>query len=205
MRAATLVVLAVLLLGTLACWDPRVKARLDAVPWWMVALGPSAALAVAGLFASGAPAGQTGWTANAAAVLAVAVAVTGGGPVTAALLRGAEPAVPEITHPTEPAEPAESRHASVGVADPIESRPTSHEPVRPVLRGGAWIGALERAAIAASLLAGLGEGVAVVLAIKGLGRYPELRASGAAERFIIGTFASLLWAGGAVGVALLLR
>lgn len=78
-----------------------------------------------------------------------------------------------------------------------------------VLRGGAWIGALERLAIYASLVAGWPEGVAVVLAVKGLGRYPELRAAedgvrtGAAERFIIGTFVSVLWACGCAGVVLL--
>ena len=80
-----------------------------------------------------------------------------------------------------------------------------------VLRGGAWIGALERLAIYASLVAGWPEGVAVVLAVKGLGRYPELRAAedgvrtGAAERFIIGTFVSVLWACGCAGVVLLAR
>jgi hypothetical protein len=78
-----------------------------------------------------------------------------------------------------------------------------------VLRGGAWIGALERAAIFATLVAGWPEGVAVVLVVKGFGRYPELRAAedgvrtGAAERFIIGTFASVLWACAAAGVVLL--
>ena len=77
-----------------------------------------------------------------------------------------------------------------------------------VLRGGAWIGALERAAIFATLAAGWPEGLAVVLALKGLGRYPELRAAevGTAERFIIGTFTSVLWACACAGVvALLLR
>jgi hypothetical protein len=79
-----------------------------------------------------------------------------------------------------------------------------------VLRGGAWIGALERVAIYATLVAGWPEGLAVVLAVKGLGRYPELRAAedgvrtGAAERFIIGTFASVLWACGCAAVAVLL-
>jgi hypothetical protein len=66
-----------------------------------------------------------------------------------------------------------------------------------VLRGGAWIGALERLAVYAALLAGWGPGLAIVLAVKGLGRYPELRNqedTGAAERFIIGTFTSVLWA-----------
>lgn len=66
-----------------------------------------------------------------------------------------------------------------------------------LLRGGAWIGALERFAVFLSLAARWPEGVAVVLAVKGLGRYPELRAdsrSGAAERFIIGSLVSLAWA-----------
>ncbi|HEY1118338.1 MAG TPA: hypothetical protein VGE43_11580 [Acidimicrobiales bacterium] len=80
-----------------------------------------------------------------------------------------------------------------------------------VLRGGAWIGALERLAIYATLVAGWPEGLAVVLALKGLGRYPELRAAedgvrtGAAERFIIGTFASVLWACGCAGVVVLVQ
>lgn len=76
-----------------------------------------------------------------------------------------------------------------------------------VLRGGAWIGALERAAVFATLVAGWPEGLAVVLGIKGLGRYPELRhgdSSGTAERFIIGTFTSVLWAVACAGVAWLL-
>jgi hypothetical protein len=66
-----------------------------------------------------------------------------------------------------------------------------------VLRGGAWIGILERLAIFATLAARWPEGIAVVLAVKGLGRYPELRAAhrpGLAERFIIGTLVSVLWA-----------
>jgi hypothetical protein len=70
---------------------------------------------------------------------------------------------------------------------------------RDVLRGGAWIGALERLALLGTLLAGWPEGLAVIVAIKGLARYPELRTStaagtGANERFIIGTLASLGWA-----------
>lgn len=76
-----------------------------------------------------------------------------------------------------------------------------------VLRGGAWIGALERAAIFASLAVGQPEGVAIVLALKGLGRYPELRnqeVTGAAERFIIGTFTSVLWAAACAGVVRLI-
>lgn len=71
------------------------------------------------------------------------------------------------------------------------------------LRGGVWIGVLERISIYATLLAQYPDGVAVVLAIKALARYPELKApdSGAAERFIIGTLASVLVACAAAGIA----
>jgi hypothetical protein len=75
-----------------------------------------------------------------------------------------------------------------------------------VLRGGAWIGALERLGVYVALVAGWAPGVAIVLAIKGLGRYPELRNqedTGVAERFIIGTLTSVLWAVACAGVAVL--
>ncbi len=49
--------------------------------------------------------------------------------------------------------------------------------------------------------------VAVVLALKGVGRFPDLKDDGgrgaATERFIIGTFASVLWAAGCAGVVAL--
>lgn len=64
-----------------------------------------------------------------------------------------------------------------------------------VLRGGLWIGVLERIAVAASIMAGYPTGIAFVVAVKGLGRYPELRQTpAAAERFIIGSLASMLFA-----------
>ena len=75
-----------------------------------------------------------------------------------------------------------------------------------VLRGGAWIGALERLAVFVTLVAGWGPGLAIVLAVKGLGRYPELRNdddTGVAERFIIGTFTSVLWAAACAGLSVL--
>jgi hypothetical protein len=77
------------------------------------------------------------------------------------------------------------------------------------LRGGAWIGYLERAAIAATLLAGWPEGIALTLAVKGVGRYPELKDTSAGptnapEAFIIGTLVSVLWACAAAGTAWLL-
>jgi len=65
---------------------------------------------------------------------------------------------------------------------------------REVLRGGLTIGVLERVATTAALLAGAPEAIAVVIAIKGVGRFSELGASEAQERFIIGTFVSLGWA-----------
>lgn len=82
------------------------------------------------------------------------------------------------------------------------------------LHGGRTIGVLERTAVAASILAGWPEGIAIVLAVKGLARYPELResenaptttpaASSASEQFIIGTFTSVLWAAAVCGVGLL--
>ena len=76
-----------------------------------------------------------------------------------------------------------------------------------VLRGGAWIGALERAAVFAALVAGWPAGLAVVLGLKGLGRYPELRNqehTATAERFIIGTFTSVLWAAACAAIAVTL-
>jgi hypothetical protein len=78
-----------------------------------------------------------------------------------------------------------------------------------VLRGGAWIGALERLAVFAGLAAGFPEGVAVVLALKGVGRFPDLRNDGSGgattERFIIGTFTSVLWAAACAGMVALVR
>jgi len=114
--------------------------------------------------------------------LAGLLAIVGGGPVTARVF---------------------------ALVDRGETAAQSMDRAGQVLRGGAWIGALERAAIFASLVGGWPEGLAVVLALKGLGRYPELRAAedgvrtGAAERFIIGTFTSVLWAAACAGVVVL--
>ncbi|HLS24873.1 MAG TPA: hypothetical protein VK063_03255 [Beutenbergiaceae bacterium] len=70
-----------------------------------------------------------------------------------------------------------------------------------VLRGGTWIGILERLAITGAILVSYPAAIAVVIAVKGLGRFPELTATGGvSERFIIGTLTSGLWAA-AVGLA----
>ncbi|QYF90785.1 hypothetical protein [Arthrobacter sp. PAMC25284] len=72
-----------------------------------------------------------------------------------------------------------------------------------ILRGGAIIGILERVAVALAILAGEPVAIAYVVAIKGLGRFAELKATPvAAERFIIGTLTSMLWA---AGIAVLAR
>ena len=84
------------------------------------------------------------------------------------------------------------------------TRTVSARVQRDQLRGGAWIGIFERLGLVASLLAGWPEGIAVIVAVKGLARYPELKqtpSSGVTERFIIGTFASLAWALACTGVA----
>lgn len=63
-----------------------------------------------------------------------------------------------------------------------------------LLRGGRTIGYLERISAAIGIIAGFPEALAVIVAVKGVGRFSELAAPEARERFIIGTFASLLWA-----------
>lgn len=89
-----------------------------------------------------------------------------------------------------------------GAADATGSRAPMMRPEE-VLRGGTWIGILERLAITGAILAGYPAAIAVVIAVKGLGRFPELNtATGVSERFIIGTLASGLWAA-AVGLGAL--
>lgn len=76
-----------------------------------------------------------------------------------------------------------------------ESEPRVEAEALAVLRGGTWIGLLERFAITGLLVAGYPEGVAIVVAVKGLGRYPELREHPvASERFVVGTLTSMIWA-----------
>ncbi|MDF3281849.1 MULTISPECIES: hypothetical protein [unclassified Gordonia (in: high G+C Gram-positive bacteria)] len=78
------------------------------------------------------------------------------------------------------------------------------EPESGPLRGGRVIGYLERLAVVGTLLLGWPEGLAIILAVKSLARFPELRAPHASEQFIMGTFASVLWACGMAGVGHLL-
>lgn len=128
------------------------------------------------------------WALLAARALVVAVlglvAVLAGSPVVIRVFRRADP--PPSKDDTEEVELALGIRAAAAK-----------------LRGGRWIGMLERLAVFATILSGFGEGIAVVLAVKALARYPELKAttSGAAERFIIGTFTSVLFAAACAGLA----
>lgn len=84
---------------------------------------------------------------------------------------------------------------TAGAADASVSSPR-------ILRGGAIIGVLERLAVCVAVLTGQPVAIAYVVAIKGLGRFAELKETPvAAERFIIGTLTSLLWAAGVAALA----
>jgi hypothetical protein len=174
---AALVLLAALALVALPLWGEYPPLPRVSLPPAIVAGVAATVLAVAGALAWRAgPAGPG--ASMLAAGLAVACSVTTGGPVVVAVLHLADQTQPP------------------GTPSPADPR---------LLGGGAWIGGLERVAVTAALLAGWPEATAVVLAVKGLGRYPELRAPAAAERFIIGTLASVLWAAGCAGVAIAVR
>ena len=81
----------------------------------------------------------------------------------------------------------------------------SPAPTTRILRGGAIIGVLERLAVCLAILTGQPVAIAYVVAIKGLGRFAELKETPvAAERFIIGTLASMLWAAGVAALAKIL-
>lgn len=116
------------------------------------------------------------------ALLGTALAVLGGDPVTRRVLEIAS-------------------HGAVQEGDNggiLLRAPTiaggSEGAVREVLRGGTTIGYLERVAVTLGIIAGFPEAIAVVVALKVIGRFSELAAPESRERFIIGTLASLLWA-----------
>jgi hypothetical protein len=84
-------------------------------------------------------------------------------------------------------------HGGILPAPTEQSAIGTSEPPKEVLRGGATIGYLERIAVLGCLAAGRIEGIAVIVAIKGLGRFSELDSPEARERFIIGTLVSLIF------------
>jgi hypothetical protein len=83
----------------------------------------------------------------------------------------------------------------------IAAHASGAEDTRTLMRGGTVIGYLERAALVVSIAVGFPEAIAAIIAVKGIGRFPELAESEARERFIIGTVASLLWSG-AIGAVI---
>jgi hypothetical protein len=134
-------------------------------------------LVVAAVLPEAAPAVVTAITTAAALVLSV----TGGSPVVRLLL--------DRTTFDE----REGVHGGIVVGE------------REVLRGGEVIGLLERLAVTGAIIAGVPEALAVVIAIKGVGRFTELENGAVRERFIVGTLGSWIWAAAAAGLVLLTR
>ena len=85
-------------------------------------------------------------------------------------------------------------HGGILVPEATATGAKSTTKTREVLRGGTWIGYLERLAVIGAVAVGHFEIIAAVIAIKGLGRFSELDNAEARERFIIGTLVSMTWA-----------
>ncbi|MDL9946091.1 hypothetical protein QSJ19_10895 [Gordonia sp. ABSL11-1] len=168
---------------------PRHALLVDVVT---TAVTTALAAAAAIVAAAAGPALGTGLVVATCAALTAAIA--GGGFVVRLVLRvGGVPAVHESDDSPD-----------TGIGEPDTAGPhTAEADTTGPLRGGRVIGYLERGAVAATLLVGWPEGLAVILAVKSLARYPELRAPHASEQFIMGTFASVLWATGMAGIGYL--
>lgn len=132
-------------------------------------------------------------------LLCIVVSIVGGSPVAAWVLRAATRGSVRpgthggilITHEDQQAPSSQSTGPS----------PTENE----VMRGGLAIGLLERTALTVALMTGFTSAYALLIAIKGVGRFTELAAAEARERFIIGTLTSLLWATACAGIWILTR
>jgi hypothetical protein len=123
-------------------------------------------------------AGLEAWVVIATGFGFLALGTIGGNPIAALVLRFATRATTLGTH------------GGILVMDA-----NSPAPIREILRGGTTIGYIERFGLIVGMLAGQPEVIAVIVAIKGLGRFSELENAAARERFIIGTLVSLAWAG----------
>ena len=113
------------------------------------------------------------------ALLGIALGVVGGNPLTRRIL---EIATHGRVHETSDGGIRADATPDDGTAGTV------------LLRGGTTIGYLERVAAVIGIVAGFPEALAVIVAVKGVGRFSELASAEARERFIIGTLASLLWA-----------
>lgn len=118
-----------------------------------------------------------------AALGIAALGIIGGNPLTVWVLRRASKG--DVDGGT---------HGGILVPAETASGAKSATKTQEVLRGGTWIGYLERLAVIGAIAVGHFEIIAAVIAIKGLGRFSELDAPEARERFIIGTLVSMTWA-----------
>ncbi|KSU60050.1 MULTISPECIES: hypothetical protein [unclassified Gordonia (in: high G+C Gram-positive bacteria)] len=146
----------------------------------------------------------SGFLASAVPVVAALAAVTGGGPVVRTVLVAGGVGQRPGPGPDPEGSPDDGTGDDTDTPDSPAPAPTDPTEAGP-LRGGRVIGYLERLAVVTTLMAGWPEGLAIILAVKSLARYPELRAPHAAEQFIMGTFASVMWAVGMAGVEHLIR
>lgn len=144
--------------------------------------------------------------------VAVALVLAGfvGWPVTALvfkLARTIDDKADAATAASEAGAAAQDPSADVTVDGELTAQPgppasegadsAASAPAQRILRGGAIIGVLERLGVCLAILAGQPVAIAYIVAIKGLGRFAELKETPvAAERFIIGTLTSMLWAAG---------
>ncbi|PNI07452.1 hypothetical protein CXX84_16625 [Arthrobacter sp. AFG7.2] len=115
--------------------------------------------------------------------------------------RAAEDPSADVTVDLPAGDEAQSVNGELtAAAEPPSSGGAGHAPPVPtqrILRGGAIIGILERLGVCLAILTGQPVAIAYIVAIKGLGRFAELKETPvAAERFIIGTLTSMLWAAG---------
>ncbi len=152
-------------------------------PWLVVPAAGLLAAMVATVIIVPGQTPPTGWFVVVVGLGLVALGVVGGSPLVRLILRFAQGSV-EL-----------GQHGGI-VVDNHSSPP------REILRGGATIGHLERLALLGSVAAGQPAAIAIIVAIKGLGRFSELEDSAARERFIIGTLTSLGWAGACAAAAL---
>jgi hypothetical protein len=129
------------------------------------------------------------WGSAAIALGFGALGVLGGSPIVGLVLRFAQGGVELGDHG--------------GIVVDEEGSGTRETTRKEILRGGATIGFLERLALIGTVVAGQAAAIAIIVAVKGLGRFSELDDSEARERFIIGTLTSLIWAGACAAAAVL--
>ena len=147
--------------------------------WIALPIVPALGLVIA-LRVIGIPIPQETWFSPALGAVLVALATAGGGPLVAFVLRVI------VKTPQRP-----GKHG--GIITENRARKV-RKGESEVLRGGTTIGYLERFALAGAVLVGQPAAVAIIVAVKGLGRFTELDSAAARERFIVGTLLSLTWA-----------